>query len=115
MSDIALIASPDSYEGGVQAGVEVRSVSDPVRLEGEIERLAEKGCVVIMVTADLVSGSGRQIIDRAAAAFPELSLIVVPGPGTGEGDFVKALRERFSAALGIDIWRVSSEKAGVDL
>jgi vacuolar-type H+-ATPase subunit F/Vma7 len=114
MSKIAFLAPPGSFWGAEEAGMKVATLADPSRLEEEVRRLASLGCSLIVVTDDLAEVREKEAREALEETLPGGFLLVVPGAGSSGETHLSALRERFAAALGADVWKTTARKAGVD-
>jgi vacuolar-type H+-ATPase subunit F/Vma7 len=114
MSRIAFLTSPGSFWGAEEAGMKVSFLADPSLLEEEVRRLAALGCSVIVVTDDLAGVREKEAMAALEEVLPGGFLMVVPGAGSSGETHLSALRERFAAALGADVWKATARKAGVD-
>ena len=115
MSKGAFLTTTDSFWGAEEAGLTPLFLESPALLEGEVLRLAARGYVLIVVTDDLLTGVEEKVRSALRHEAPEAVLLVVPAAGSrGEGH-LSALRERFSTALGVDVWKVTARRAGVDI
>jgi vacuolar-type H+-ATPase subunit F/Vma7 len=115
MSEIVFLTSSESYRGAEEAGITLRVIDDPESCEQEILNLAERGFSMIVLTEELAAGRSGRIIESLGGAAAKTTLLVVPAPdGTG-AEHLQYLRDRFSVALGIDIWSVTAKRAGVHI
>ena len=115
MSRGAFITTPDAVWGAGLGGFEEHFLEDPSLLEREVLRLASGGCVVIAVTDDLLPDGPERIRSALGREVPGTALLVLAAAESRAGGHLAFLRERFSTALGIDVWKVTSRRAGVKL
>ena len=112
MSKMAFVAPPGSFLGAEEAGLISVTLPDPALLVREVRRLASLGCSIVVVTDDLAEGREEEARAALEDLTPHGFLLVVPGAvSTGE-KHLSALRERFAAALGADVWKATAVKAG---
>jgi len=114
MSKIAFLTAPGSFWGAEEAGMKVAFLTDPSLLAEEVRRLASLGCSLIVVTDDLTGVREKEAREALEQVLPGGFLLVVPGAGSSGELHLSALRERFAAALGADVWKTTARKAGVD-
>jgi len=115
MSEVAFLCRADTFWGSDQAGLAVRALDTPERLEDEIRSLVSHGRSMIIVTADLLAGRFEEVCDGLRARSPGVGLLVVPGPDGGMEGYLEHLRSRLAASLGIDVWRATAAKAAAKL
>jgi vacuolar-type H+-ATPase subunit F/Vma7 len=113
---LALITLPGGYWGAEEAGVSVVTIAGPERLVETIRDLAAGGeFAVIAVSEAAAAGVEAELGSMADQAPEQVSVLLVPAPGARTVAGLAQLRERFAAALGVDVWKMAMEKAGVDV
>lgn len=115
MPDIAFICRQGAYWGSEEAGIATFFLAEPGQTEEQVMRLARGGCRIIIVTEDLLGERLREILAAVKAAAPQASLLVFPAAGRPMENFYEYLRGRFAVALGIDVWKSTASKVGVEL
>jgi vacuolar-type H+-ATPase subunit F/Vma7 len=113
---LALITLPGGYWGAEEAGVSVITVAGPGRLAETIRSLVAGGeFAIIAVSEAAAAGVELELAAIAGQAPAQVSVVLVPAPGARAVVELADLRERFAAALGVDVWKTAMGKAGVDV
>jgi vacuolar-type H+-ATPase subunit F/Vma7 len=112
---LALITLPGGYWGAEEAGISVITVAGPDRLAETLRGLVAGGeFAVIAVSAAAATGVEPEFAAIAGQAPAPVSVVLVPAPGTRAVAGLAELRERFAAALGVDVWTPAAARAGID-
>ena len=112
---LALITLPGGYWGAEEAGISVITVPGPERLAETVRGLVAGGeFAVIAVSAAAAAGVELELGAVAEQAPVQVSVVLVPAPGARAVAGPAELRERFAAALGVDVWTTAAARAGVD-
>ena len=114
MHDILFLVSPDLLCAAEEAGIGLRVVDDPSTVIGEVQRAAKGGCSLLFASEDLVAGQVREVEEAAGRARGKMTLLTVPMRADSKMAFLHGLRTRFAVAIGLDVWKMTAQKAGVD-
>lgn len=113
---VALVTLPGGHWGAEEAGVSVITIARPDQAAETVRRLAaDGGFAVIAVSEEAAAGAGRQLGELAERAPGPVSIVLVPAPGARTVDGLAELRERFAAALGVDVWAAAVARSGADV
>jgi vacuolar-type H+-ATPase subunit F/Vma7 len=112
---IALVTSPGSYWGAEEAGLAVVEVSRAGGLGAALRTLLAAGEFGIIAVSEELAASDPDLAAALDQAPPEVSVVLVPSPGSRTVAGLALLRERFAVALGVDVWTAAAGKAGVDV
>lgn len=113
---IALVTTPDGYWGGEEAGLSVITIAGPAQLPGALRLLFAGGeFAVVAVSEEAAAGLDAELGALIDAAPEQVSVVLVPAPGARTVAGLARLRERFAAALGVDVWKAAAQKAGADV
>ena len=112
---IALVTSPGAYWGAEEAGLAVIEVPEAQGLDAALRGLLAGGEFGIIAVSEELVASAAELAALLEQAPPEVSIVLVPAPGARTVAGLALLRERFAAALGVDVWKKAAEKAGVDV
>lgn len=115
MSKIAFLTSPGTFWGAEEAGLETFTVADGSLLMDTVRQVVAGGCSFVIVTEELLEGREEEVRATLRDDSPEAVLLILPGAGSPEEGHMRDLRERFAAALGIDVWKATARRAGVEL
>jgi vacuolar-type H+-ATPase subunit F/Vma7 len=112
---IALVTSPGAYWGAEEAGRAVIEVPEAHGLNAALRTLLAGGEFGIVAVSEELAAGDPELAALMEQAPPEVSIVLVPAPGARTVAGLAQLRERFAAALGVDVWNMAAEKAGVDV
>lgn len=113
---IAFVTTPGAYWGAEEAGLSLIMVEGPEQLTGTIRALVAGGAfAVIAISEEAAAGQGPELAAIMEQAPGQVSIVLVPAPGSRTVAGLAPLRERFAAALGVDVWKMAAGKAGVDV
>jgi vacuolar-type H+-ATPase subunit F/Vma7 len=112
MSEIAFVSSPGLALGTEAAGLRFCPVEDSAHLDRKLLELVRDGVSVAVVTADLAGTRFEELRTIVEAAGSEMTLLVLPGRGETAREYLRYLRSRFAAALGVDVWETVVKRSG---
>ncbi len=113
---IAFVTTAGGYWGAEEAGLAMITIEDPAQLVETLRSLAAGGkYAVIAVSEEAAAGREADLEAIMEQAPGQVSIVTVPAPGARSVAELALLRERFAAALGVDVWKMAVEKAGVDV
>lgn len=112
---LALITLPGGYWGAEEAGISVITVAGPEHLAGTLRGLVAGGeFAIVAVSEAAAAGVESEFAAIADQAPAQVSVVIVPAPGARTVGGLMELRERFAAALGVDVWTTAAARAGMD-
>jgi len=115
MSKVAFLTSPDSFWGAEEAGLATFTVAEGSLLMDKVRQVVAGGFSFVIVTEELLEGKEEEARATLRRHSPEAVLLILPGAGSPGDMHMRYLRERFATALGIDVWKATARRAGVEL
>jgi vacuolar-type H+-ATPase subunit F/Vma7 len=113
---LALVTLPGGYWGAEEAGISVIPVAGPERLPEAVRSLVSGGEFAVIAVSEAAAAGVEPELGAIAEQAPEqVSVVLVPAPGARTVAGLAELRERFAAALGVDVWTAAAARAGVDV
>lgn len=112
---IALVTAPGGYWGAEEAGISIVQLEDAASCAATVRDLVRGGQFGIVAISEAAATGDAELATVIADAPPEVSVLLLPTPGMRTVAGLAQLRDRFAVALGVDIWKMAAEKAGVDV